>query len=129
VKEEDETMSDKNDVIIINLDRPRVLRFGHKALKKLMAATGKDIENIEVNGNNLEELEKIIFFGLEADAKEHNETLKLEDMEDLLDQAPVWSEIMEKMQLALNAAFGSFAEDEKNLQGIVEMSKATKPKK
>jgi hypothetical protein len=128
VKEEYETMSDKNDVIIINLDRPRVLRFGHKALKKLIAATGKDIENIEVNGNDLEELEKIIFFGLEADAKDHNETLKLEDMEDLLDKAETWAEIMEKMQRALNAAFGSFAEDEKNLLGIVEKSKKTKKK-
>jgi hypothetical protein len=122
-------MSNKNDVVIINLDRPRILRFGHKALKQLMAMTGKNIESIEIDGANLEEIEKIIYCGLLSDAKEHNETLKLEDMEDLLDEAPVWSEIMEKMQLALNAAFGDVEEDEKNLQRVVEESKKTKAKK
>ncbi|SDM17372.1 hypothetical protein [Bacillus sp. OK048] len=118
-------MPDKNDVIIINLDRPRVLRFGHRALKKMTAATGKDLDSIEVNGNDLDELEKIMFYGLLADAKEHNEDLKLEDMEDLLDRAPVWSEIMEKMQMALNAAFGQI-EIDPNLQRVAAESKKTK---
>lgn len=109
----------KNDVVIIHLDRPRVLRFGHKALKKLTASMGKDIENIEIDGNDLEEVEKIMYFGLLSDAQEHNENLKLEDMEDLLDKAPVWTEIMEKMQQALNNAFGQFDVDP-NLQRIAE---------
>jgi hypothetical protein len=118
-----------NDVVVLNLDRPRVLRFGHKALKKLVASTGMELENLEVDGNNFEQIEKMIFFGLESDAKEHNETLKLEDMEDLLDKAPVWSEIIEKMELALQAAFGQMAIDEKNLQRVAENSKLTKPQK
>jgi hypothetical protein len=118
-------MSDKNDLVIINLDRPRVLRFGHKALKQLMAMTGKNIDNIEVDGADLEEIEKIIYCGLLSDAKENNEVLKLDDMEDLLDKAPVWSEIMEKMQLALTVAFGDTVEDEKNLQRVAEKSKKT----
>ncbi|MFJ5713114.1 hypothetical protein [Neobacillus sp. NPDC093127] len=118
-------MSDKNDVIIINLDRPRVLRFGHKALKKMTATLGKDLDTINVNGNDLDELEKIMYFGLLSDAKEHNENLKLEDMEDLLDRVAVWSEIMEKMQQALNAAFGQF-EIDPNLQRVAEKSQKTK---
>lgn len=112
-------MSNKNDVVTINLDRPRVLRFGHKALKKLTSSMGVDLENFEIDGNNLEEVEKIMYFGLLSDAKEHNENLKLEDMEDLLDKAPVWTEIMEKMQQALNNAFGQFDVDP-NLQRIAE---------
>ena len=115
-------MSDKNDVVIINLDRPRVLRYGHKALKKLVSLTGMNVENIEIDGNDFEQIEKMIYFGLLSDAKEHNETLKLEDMEDLLDQADTWSEIIEKMQEALNAAFGQFNNDP-NLQRIAENQK------
>ena len=30
-----------NDVVIIELDRPRELRYGYKAIKKLVAMTGK----------------------------------------------------------------------------------------
>ena len=115
-------MSNKNDVVIINLDRPRVMRYGHKALKKLVALTGMDIENIEINGNDFEQIEKMVYFGLLSDAKEHNETLKPEDMEDLLDQAERWSEIIEKMQEALDAAFGQFNIDP-NLQRIAENQK------
>jgi hypothetical protein len=106
-------MPDKNDIVIINLDRPRGLRFGHKALKKLTALTGKSIDDFDIENFDFEDLEKIIWCGLLSDAKEHNETLKLEDMEDILDLAS-YTEIIEKMTLAFNAAFGVFAGDEKN---------------
>jgi hypothetical protein len=107
-------MPDKNDVVIVNLDRPRELRFGHKALKKLTSMTGKSIDNFEMDGNNLEEVETIFYCGLLSDAKENNEILKIEDMEDLLDRAPSYGELLEKMTLALNLAFGAAAVDEKN---------------
>lgn len=122
-------MADKNDVVIINLDRPRELRYGHKALKKLSASTGKGLDEMDLDNFDLEEIEKIIFYGLESDARKNNENLKLEDMEDLLDQAPSYSEIIEKMELAFNAAFGQFEDDQKNLQRVVEKSKKSKPKK
>ncbi|CEG26012.1 hypothetical protein [Bacillus sp. B-jedd] len=112
----------KNDVVVIQLDRPREVRFGHKALKKLTALTGKDLENFDFDGADLGELEKIMLIGLEYDARKNNEVLKLEDMEDLLDQAPKFSEIMEKMQEAFEAAFGSAEDDGKNAQGIAEKS-------
>ncbi|ALC92060.1 hypothetical protein AM500_21375 [Bacillus sp. FJAT-18017] len=114
--------NDKNDVVIINLDRPREVRFGHKALKKMMAVTGQNLENFEFEGTDLGELEKIMLIGLEYDARRHNEVLKLEDMEDLLDQAPSFSEIMQKMQQAFEAAFGTVEVDEKNDQRIAEKS-------
>lgn len=108
-------MNDKNDVVIINLDRPRVLRFGHKALKRLTAMTGKSLDAFDIENFEFEDLEKVIWCGLLSDAKENNETLKLEDMEDLLDQAESYNEILEKMNLAFNAAFGGTGQvDEKN---------------
>jgi len=99
-----------NDVVMIQLDRARELRYGHKALKKLIADTGVNIEEIEVSNLDLGEIEKFIFYGLLSDAKAHNEELKLEDMEDLLDQAPSFGHIVEKMQEAFSIAFGSFGE-------------------
>lgn len=108
-------MPDKNDVVIINLDRPRVLRFGHKALKKITAMTGKNIDDFDFGDFGLEEVEKVMWYGLLKDAKENNETLKLEDMEDLLDHAVTEAEILEKMNLAFTVAFGGHVEvDEKN---------------
>jgi len=99
--------ADNNDVIIINLDRPRVLRYGHKALKNLTALTGKSIEDLEGDGGfDLEHIEKVIYCGLLSDARENNETLTMEQMEDLLDKAPGIQYVVEKMQAAFVAAFG-----------------------
>lgn len=111
-------MSDKNDVVMINLDRPRKLWFGHRALKTLTALTGKDLDTqMKMDELDLEELEKVMYCGLLTDAKEHNETLKLEQMEDLLDMSP-FEEIIEKMQLAFQRSFGKFmtvGDEAKNL--------------
>jgi hypothetical protein len=99
-------MRQKNDVVLIELDRVRELRFGHKALKKLMALTGKSLDTFDTDSFDIEELEKVLYCGLLSDAKEHGEVLKLEDMEDLLDQAPSYGELMDKMQEAFQVAFG-----------------------
>ena len=105
--------TEKNPMVIINLDRPRFLRFGHKALKQLGALTGKKLEEMDENDFDLADLEKVIWCGLQADAKEHGEVLKLEDMEDLLDQAESFGEIMEAMNKALEISFQK-TEKEKN---------------
>lgn len=115
-------MSDRNDVVIIELDRPRELRYGHKALKTLGAMLGKDIDAaMSMDSLDLGELEKYLYCGLLTDAKRNNETLKLEDMEDILDQAPSFQYTVDKMQEAFNAAFGAFGDAEKNAQRIAEL--------
>jgi hypothetical protein len=115
-------MYEKNDVVIINLDRPRELRFGHKAIKKMQAM------NINIEGDfDIERLEEVMFLGFQYDAKQNNETLKMEDMEDLLDLAPYY-EILKAMENAFAAAMGSIEIDEKNLQRIAKQSKKTKKK-
>jgi hypothetical protein len=97
----------KNDVVIIELDRPRELRYGHKALKTLLTMTGKDIDSIDMDNIDLGEVEKYIYCGLISDAKQHGESLQLEDMEDLLDQAPSFGHIIEKMNEAFSVSFGA----------------------
>lgn len=102
-----------NDLVVLNLDRPRFLRFGHKALKKMTAITKMDLDSMNDNNFDLEEVEKIIWCGLLEDAKEHGEELKLEDMEDLLDKAASYGEIMAAMQKGLEMAFRA-TEKQKN---------------
>lgn len=99
-------MLNNNDMIMINLDRPREIRFGHKALKQLSAMTSKSMEEIE-GAFNPAEMEVYLFCGLLSDAQDHGETLKLEDMEDLLDKARPYSLLVEKMTDAFTAAFNS----------------------
>lgn len=99
--------NEKNTTVIINLDRPRKVRFGHKALKTLGALTNRSIDNIIDDKFDLEDLEKVLFCGLLNDAQENGETLKLEDMEDLLDKADSIADIMTCMHKALDKSFQS----------------------
>jgi hypothetical protein len=105
--------TEKNNLVIVNLDRPRFVKFGHKALKQLGTLTGKKLEEMDENDFDLADLEKIMWCGLQADARENGEQLKLEDMEDLLDSADSFGEIMEAMNKALEVAFMK-TEKEKN---------------
>lgn len=106
-------MANNNDVIIIELDRPRELRFGHKALKKLSALTKKSMEEIE-GAFNPDEMEIYLYCGLLVDAEENGEILKLEDMENLLDKARPYSMLLEKMTEAFSVAFRGSASSEGN---------------
>ncbi|MEG0133407.1 MAG: hypothetical protein RR891_07645 [Clostridium sp.] len=120
-------MLDKNDVVIIELDRPRQLWFGHKAIKTLGALTGKDFDAMDMNNMDLGEIEKIMYCLLLKDAKENNEILKLEDMEDLLDCAP-FGVVTEKLYEAITVGMGSMNEGEsgKNLQRIAMEAQSKK---
>lgn len=101
----------KNDVVIIKLDTERELRFGHKALKNLSAATGMSMDAMAEGDIDFSQLEVIIFYGLKADdIKNHGGQLKLEDMEDLLDSAPTPHYYIQKMTEAFSTAFGDGTE-------------------
>lgn len=104
-----------SDVVIIQLDRPRELRYGHKALKTLVALTGKSLEDIERDGfGDFDTIEKMVYCGLLSDAQKNGESLHLEQMEDLLDQAPSYKAIIDAVQAAFMAAFGAKPGDEGN---------------
>lgn len=103
---------ENNDVVIIELDRPRQLRYGHKALKMLSKLTGKPISNMDIEHFGVEDIEKIMFVGLKAD----DPSLELKDMENLLDTAQ-YGYIVKTMGEAINAAFGN---NEKNEEGTAQ---------
>jgi hypothetical protein len=44
-----------------------------------------DITNMDMTDFKFEDIEKVFYSGLLSDARENNETLKLDEMEDLLD--------------------------------------------
>lgn len=97
----------KNDTVILNLDRPRELKFTHSALKKAVALTDMSLEEIEEKGfTDFGLVEKITYCALLKDAKEHNENLRLEDMEELLDHADTYAEIINAVSRAFMYAFG-----------------------
>jgi hypothetical protein len=97
--------SDKNDVVFIQLDRLREVRFSHKSLKKLSNLLGKNMAQFDETEFDLGDIEKVMFCGLLHDCQENGETLELEKMEDLLDLAPSYGDIMKAMNDALNNAF------------------------
>lgn len=115
-------MANGNDIVLINLDRQRELRYGHKAIKKLLAMTGKDITQLDLENIDLGQLETIVYCGLLSDAAANNETLQPEQMEDLLDRAPSMTHIVEAMTQALNNAFGGAADAAGN-----QLTPATEP--
>lgn len=97
-----------NDVVIINLDRPRQLKYTHKAMKYIAAELGKGIEEIDSNLNpaNFEMMETLLFAGLQADALANGETLEREQIEGLLDYAPSVIYTFEKFLEAWKVAWG-----------------------
>jgi hypothetical protein len=101
-----------NDIVIIELDRPRQLKFGHTALKTLEELTGITITALDEQMDlmNHELREKVIYCGLLKDAKDQGETLNLNQIPALLDEAPSIFHVLEKATKAWRVAFGQPAE-------------------
>lgn len=116
-----------NDVVVLQLDRPRKLKFGHTAMKTLVALIGKDVETIdeELTPTNFELIEKMIYIGLLKDARENGETLTLEKVAELLDEAPTFVHVFEQFSAAWRIAWGH--KDEGNQQPPVEQPEKNEP--
>ena len=74
---------DKNDVVILELDRPRELRLGHKAMKRFSALTGCSMKQMEAEIQCYDRLATLIYVMLSGDDPE----LTPEEVDDLIDQA------------------------------------------
>lgn len=98
-------MANNNDFVVFNLDRPRVLRLGHKALKMYQAMSGRKVDEFMSNGLDFEEMEQLAFCGLLKDAQNNGETLTLEKVEDLLDEYSDMQTTMEILSDALSKSF------------------------
>jgi hypothetical protein len=95
--------------IIIELDRPRTLRFGHRALKAAEQLLKKKIA--ELDTMSFEEIEKVMYAGLKAD----DETLNLDKVGKLLDEYGSPKIHIDAMMKALNLAMGGNKDEEKNV--------------
>lgn len=96
-----------NDVVIIEIDRPRRLRFNYDALKTLCARTGKKIEDMDdelSSPSSFEWIEVAFHAALQEDATAHGETLTPEKAVELMNQVP-YGLIYQKIAAAWVAAF------------------------
>ena len=78
-----ETRPDKNDVVIIDLDKPRELRLGHKALKRFSALTGCSMRQMQAETEHYDKMALLIYVMLSEDQPD----LTPEAVDDLIDQA------------------------------------------
>ena len=98
-------MNEHNDVVILELDKPRTLRLGHRALRKFCALTGCRLSELETVGDRYDLLSQLIYVML----AEEDPTLTPARVDELLDACSV-TEIIGKTAAALVAALDSGAE-------------------
>lgn len=92
---------DKNDVVVIELDKPRELRLGHKALKRFSALTGCAMTELDKVTAHYDKLSALIYVMLSEDDPD----VTPETADELLDAAKL-SYIVNKASEAIEAAFG-----------------------
>jgi len=97
---------DNNDVVIINLDRPRELKLRHKTLKRFLAKTNTSVDDLDTSLQSYETLTALLFEMLHAD----DPTLTPEACDDLLDSIPL-GVVIGKASEAINAAFDVLGEN------------------
>lgn len=103
-----------NTVVLIELDRMRELRFGHKALKTFQAISDVKIEELGADGVDFDAIEKMIYCGLLSDARKNGEVITLEQVEEWLDEVPNIQYVIDKMVEAMNLSFSGGHGQEKN---------------
>ncbi|MEC0211824.1 hypothetical protein P4H70_23055 [Paenibacillus ehimensis] len=99
----------KNNVVILELDRPRQVKFTYTALQTLSAMTGKTMHELDdaFDTADFKSIEVIAYCGLLYDAAKNKETLTPESIVALLDEAPSFRLVIEKLIEAWMIAFGA----------------------
>ena len=95
---------DKNDVVILELDKPRELRLGHKALKRFSALTGCSMADMDTEIQHYDKMTALIYCMLATDAEKHGETLTPEQVDELLDPVPI-KQLLACCMAAVKASF------------------------
>ena len=95
-----------NDVVIIDLDRPREMVFRHREMKQLQARFKLAPDKINTAALSAEQTEQVMLIMLQRDAQAYGEELKLSDMEELLDEYSTPGLVLRKINDCLIAAFG-----------------------
>lgn len=91
-----------NTNVILELDRPRNLRYGSKALKNIEKIFNCKITEVKIDNLDIDTVTNLLHVGLQSD----DPTLTLEQTEDLLDKYIPFIEQLNKFTEAFNAAFG-----------------------
>jgi hypothetical protein len=104
------------DIVIVEWDKVRELRFGHKAQKIFEQLTGKPLSQLDPDNIGADEVEKLLYCMMLSDAQKKGEDLKLSDMEDILDSVSPYSAIMKAFSDTLNAAMTIDGEQGKNVK-------------
>lgn len=92
--------TDKNDVVILELDKPRTLRLGHKALKRFSALTECSMTDMEAAVQRYDKVAVLAYVML----SEEDPELTPAKVDDLLDMVSIKT-ICEKCSEAIRAAF------------------------
>lgn len=88
--------------IILEMDRPRRLRYGMNALVTIEELTGKPITKLDLNAVSIKDLRAIIYAGLVHEDKE----LTPEKVGELIDEHGDMENVAKKLGEAMTAAFG-----------------------
>lgn len=93
--------NDKNDIVMIELDRPRELKFTHKVMKRFCAATGTKMSEIQDAVEDYDNMTRLIYEML----RREDPDLTQEQCDDLLDTVSIGL-ILQKGAEAIAAGFG-----------------------
>ncbi len=80
-----ESRPDKNDVVILELDKPRTLRLGHKALKRFSALTECSMTDMESVVQRYDKVAALVY----AMLSDEDPDLTPAQVDDLLDMVPI----------------------------------------
>lgn len=99
-------MKEHNDLVIIELDRPRTLKLSHLVMKRFSAATKMPIVEMDTVGTRYDYISEMMYFMLNHD----DPTLSRAKADELLEQVSI-AYVIKKFNEALEAAFGEPEED------------------
>lgn len=88
--------------VIIELDKPRTLRYGMNALIKIEELTAKNLAKLDLDNISIKDLRTIVYAGLFHEDK----SLTPEKCADLIDEYSDIGTVAEKLGEAMTLAFG-----------------------
>lgn len=97
---------EKNDVILLQLDRPYTLRFSHKALKEYSALTQTSMKNFDESLMDFQKQEAAAYILIKLDCQRQGLPIPTPELvEDLLDQYVKPGRLFYLLSKAAEAAF------------------------
>lgn len=96
---------DNNSTVILNADRPRILKATHSALQMAEKMTGIKLKDADRWLESFDGMTKVAWAFMAKDARDHGEKLNEAKVADILDSVATENEIVEAIQAAFEAAF------------------------